>query len=132
MYGYGSLETKVFTDRNKALQLVKKAEANGKKNKWWKMLWRILNLLNNSLQASLSSLIKVKTVTGTTNDSGNFDLQTKSSVKMISAVCKTSHKVVCEIHLNADKTQWFAYLHNYDEIGAQANKTNTVDVYYIE
>ena len=24
------------------------------------------------------------------------------------------------------------YLHNYDEIGAQASKTHTVDVYYIE
>lgn len=31
LYGYGALETKVFRDRNKALQLVKKAEANGKK-----------------------------------------------------------------------------------------------------
>lgn len=89
-------------------------------------------MVNNSIQASLSSLIKVKIVTGTTNESGNLDLQIKSSVKVISAICKTSYKVVCEIHLNSIKTQWFAYLHNYDEIGAQSNKTNTVDVYYIE
>ena len=88
--------------------------------------------VNNSLQASLSSLIKVKTVTGTTNVSGNFDLQIDSSVKVISAVCKTNNYVVCEIHLNAAKTQWFAYLHKYDEIGAYANKTDTVDIYYIE
>ena len=88
-------------------------------------------LLNSNLE-DLSSLIKIKTVTGTTSESGNLDLQIESSVKVISAVCKTSHKVVCEVHLNAAKTQWFAFLHNYDEIVPQSNKTNTVDVYYIE
>lgn len=88
--------------------------------------------LNNSLQTSLSSLIKVKTLTGTTNVSGNLDLQTESSVKVISAICRTDNYIVCEVHLNAAKTQWYAYLHKYDAIGAEANKTNTVDIYYIE
>ena len=87
--------------------------------------------LNSNLE-DLSSLIKVKTLTGTTNDSGNFDLQTESSVKVISAVCRTNNYIVCEVHLNAAKTQWYAYLHKYGAIDAQANKTNTVDVYYIE